>query len=90
MYKETKWKQFLNLKQRNLSMAKYEKEFSHLSKYAPESVLTEAFLCRKFEDGLNESIKRYLAAVTTFQQVNFYQLMQAAMREIRVKQQRKV
>ena len=43
MYKETKWKQFLNLKQRNLSMAEYEKKFSHLSKYAPESVLTEAF-----------------------------------------------
>ena len=36
MYRETKWKQFLNLKQRNLSMAEYEKEFSHLSKYAPE------------------------------------------------------
>ena len=43
LYKETKWKQFLNLKQRNLSVAKYEKEFSHLSKYAPTSVLTKAF-----------------------------------------------
>ena len=46
MYKETKWKQFLNLKQRNLSVAEYEKEFSHLSKYALESVLIEAFRCR--------------------------------------------
>ena len=72
MYRETKWKQFLNLKQRNLSVAEYEKEFSHLSKYAPELVLIEAFRCRQFEDGLNESIKRYLAPVTTFQQVNFY------------------
>ena len=43
MYRETKWKQFLNLKQRHLSVAEYEKEFSHLSKYALESVLTEAF-----------------------------------------------
>ena len=25
MYRETKWKQFLNLKQRNLSVAEYEK-----------------------------------------------------------------
>ena len=75
MYRETKWKQFLNLKQRNLSVAEYEKEFSHLSKYAPESVLTEAFRCRQFEDGLNESIKRYLASVTILQQVNFYQLV---------------
>ena len=61
-------------------MAEYEKEFNHLSKYAPESVLTEAFRCRQFEDGLNESIKRYLAPVTILKQVNFYQLVQAAMK----------
>ena len=46
MYRETKWKQFLTLKQRNLSVAGYEKEFSHLRKYAPKLVLTEAFRCR--------------------------------------------
>ena len=61
-------------------MAEYEKEFSHLSKYAPESVLTKAFQCRQFEDGLNKSIKRYLAPITAFQQVYFYQLVQAAMK----------
>ena len=61
-------------------MAEYEKEFSHLSKYAPEAVLTEAFQCRQFEDGLHDSIKRYLAPVTSLQQVNFYQLVQAAMK----------
>ena len=48
IYKETKWNQFLNLKQRNLFVDEYEKEFSHLSKYAPESVLTEAFQYRQF------------------------------------------
>ena len=80
MYRETKWKQFLNLKQRNLSMAEYEKEFSHLSKYAPESVLTEAFRCRQFEDGLNESITRYLAPVKILRQINFYQLVQVTMK----------
>ena len=80
MYREIKWKQFLNLKQRNLSVVKYEKEFSHLSKYAPKSVLTEAFRCRQFEDGLNESIKRYLAPVTVLQQVNFYRLVQETMK----------
>ena len=72
MYKETKWKQFLTLKQRNLSVVEYEKEFSHLSKYAPELFLTEAFRCKKFEDGLNESIKGYLAPITSLQRVNFY------------------
>ena len=43
MYRESKWKQFLNLKQRNLSVAEYEKKFNHFSKYASELVLTEAF-----------------------------------------------
>ena len=80
MYREIKWKQFMNLKQRNLSVVEFEKEFNHLSKYAAESVLTKAFWCRQFEDGLNESKKRYLAHVTIIQQVNFYQLVQAAMK----------
>ena len=80
MYWETKWKQFLNLKQRNLSVVEYEKEFSHLSKYAPESILTETFRCRQFEDGLHESIKRYLGPVIIFQQINFHQLVQAEMK----------
>ena len=43
-------------------------------------VLTEAFLCRQFEDGLNESINMYLTPVTSLHQVNFYQLVQAAMK----------
>ena len=80
MYRESKWKQFLNLKQMNLSVAEYEIEFSHLSKYTPELVLTEAFRCRQFEDGLHDFIKRYLAPITSLQQVNFYQLVQAAMK----------
>ena len=80
MYRESKWKQFLNMKQRNLSVAEYEKEFSHLSKYALEAVLTEAFRCRQFEDGLHDSIKRYLALVTSLQQENFYQLVQTTLK----------
>ena len=79
-YKETKWKQFLNMKQGNLIVAEYEKEFSRLSKYAPKLVLTETFQCRQFEDGLKKSIKRYLTAVTSLQVVNFYQLVQEAMK----------
>ena len=56
-------------------MAEYEKGFSRLSKYAPELVLTETFRCRQFKDDLNESIKRYLTPVTSFQAINFYQLV---------------
>ena len=55
------------LKQRNLSVAEYEKEFSHLSKYPPKLVLTEAFRCKKFEDGLHDSIKRHLTPMTSLQ-----------------------
>ena len=82
MYRDSKWKQFLNwsLKQRSLSVAEYEKEFSHLSKYAPKLVLTEAFQCRQFEDGLHDSIKKYLEPMTSLQTVDFYQLVQAAMK----------
>ena len=79
-YKESKWKKFLNLRQGKMTVAEYEKEFSCLSKYAPESILTEKFRCGQFEEGLHESIKRYLTAVTSLQAVNFYQLVQAAIK----------
>ena len=79
-YKESKWKQFLTLRQGKLTVAKYEKEFSHLSEYAPESVLTEKFICRQFEEVLHESSKRYLTVVTSLQVVIFYQLVQTAIK----------
>ena len=61
-------------------MAEYEKEFSHVSKYALELVLIETFWCRQFEDGLHDSIKRYLAPMNSLQQVDFYQLVHATMK----------
>ena len=82
-YKESKWKQFLTLRQGKLTVAEYEKECSRLSKYALESVLTKKFRCRRFEEVLHESIKRYLTAVTSLQVVNFYQLVQAAIKIVK-------
>ena len=38
-------------------MAEYELEFVRLNKYAQECVSTEAIMCKRFEDGLNEDIK---------------------------------
>ena len=61
-------------------MAEYEKEFSRFSKYASKFVLTEKFRCRQFEEGLHESIKRYLMVVTLLQVVNFYRLVQVAIK----------
>ena len=78
-YKESKWKQFLSLRQGKLTVDEYEKEFSRLSKYAPESI-TEKFRSRQFEEGLHKSIKRYLTTVTSLHVVNFYQLVQAAIK----------
>ena len=63
-----------------MTVTEYEKEFNRLSKYAQESVLTEKFRCGQFEEGLHEYIKRYLTAVTSLQVVNFYQLVQTAIK----------
>ena len=70
----------MNMKQGTLTVAEYEKEFSRLNKYALEPVLTKTFRCRQFEDGLKESIKRYLTAITSLQVVNFYQLVPTTMK----------
>ena len=71
-YKESKWKQFLTLRQGKPTVVEYKKEFSRFHKYAPESVLTKKFRCRQIEEGFQESIKRYLTAVTSLQAVNFF------------------
>ena len=63
-----------------MTVTEYKKEFIRLSKYAPESVFTKKFRCGQFEEGLHESIKRYLIAVTSLQIVNFYQLVQATIK----------
>ncbi|KAG8493004.1 hypothetical protein CXB51_012618 [Gossypium anomalum] len=54
---DQKRKEFLELKQGKMSVAEYEREFVRLSKYAQECVSTEAIMCKRFEDGLNEDIK---------------------------------
>ncbi|KAG8475376.1 hypothetical protein CXB51_031882 [Gossypium anomalum] len=56
---DQKRKEFLELKQGNMTLVtEYEREFVRLSKYAREYVPTEAKMCRRFEDGLNEDIKQ--------------------------------
>ncbi|KAG8496286.1 hypothetical protein CXB51_007463 [Gossypium anomalum] len=55
------WKTLISVvpkeKQGNMTVSEYEREFVRLSKYAREYVSTEAKMCRRFEDGLNEDIK---------------------------------
>ncbi|KAA3481091.1 E3 ubiquitin-protein ligase RBBP6 [Gossypium australe] len=52
-----KRKEFLELKQENMTCLSTKKELVRLSKYAREWVLTEADMCKRFEEGLNEDIK---------------------------------
>ncbi|XP_040931933.1 uncharacterized protein [Gossypium hirsutum] len=57
LYIEEKRKEFLVLKQGNMSVLDYEREFSRLSKYASEYVPTEAHSCKRFLRGLRDEIK---------------------------------
>ena len=47
-------REFHNLKQRQMRVTEYQKEFTALSKYALEMLVTEEEKCRKFEEGLND------------------------------------
>ena len=49
-------REFHNLKQRKMSVIEYQREFTQLSKYAPEMLVTKEEKCRKFEDSLNDDI----------------------------------
>ena len=51
---DQKRKEFLELKQGRMTVTEYEQKFVRLSRYARECVSTEAIMCKRFEDGLNE------------------------------------
>ena len=53
-------REFHNLKQRQLSVTEYVREFTRLSKYAPEMLVSEEEKCRKFEDGLSDQIRAHV------------------------------
>ena len=44
---------FIRLRQGNLSVTEYETQFTRLSKFAPELVMTKQKRIRKFVQGLN-------------------------------------
>ncbi|KAA3477133.1 Gag-Pol polyprotein [Gossypium australe] len=43
-----------------MMVIEYERKFVRLSKYARECVSTEAIMCKRFEDGLNEDIRLFV------------------------------
>ena len=46
-----------NLKQTQMNVTEYQREFTRLRKYAPEMLVIEEEKCRKFEGGLNDNIQ---------------------------------
>ncbi|XP_049344152.1 uncharacterized protein LOC125808496 [Solanum verrucosum] len=60
-YCDTKRNEFLNLRQQGMSIAEYQHEFLRLSRYAGGIIKEEKDKYRKFEDGLNDSIRKNVA-----------------------------
>ena len=77
-------REFHNLKQRQMNVTEYQREFTRLSKYALEMLVTEEEKCRKFEDGLNDYIQAY---VTRFDHDDFSKIVTCALNVERVKQE---
>ncbi|KAA3473549.1 maturase K [Gossypium australe] len=60
---DQKRKEFLELRQGKMSVTKYEREFVRLNKYARECVSTEAIMCKRFDYGIKEDIKLFVAVL---------------------------
>ena len=67
-----------------MSVTEYQREFTRLSKYAPEILVTEEEKCRKFEDGLSDHIR---AHVTGFYHDDFSKFVTCAQNVERVKKE---
>ena len=77
-------REFHNLKQRHMSVIEYQREFTRLSKCAPEMLVTEEEKCCKFEDGLNDYIQAY---VTGFDHDDFSKIVTCTLNVERVKKE---
>ena len=77
-------REFHNLKQRQMSVTEYQREFIRLSKYAPKMLVTEEEKCHKFEDDLNDHIR---AHVTGFFHDDFSKIVTCALNVERVKKE---
>ena len=69
-------REFHNLKQRQMSVIEYQREFTQLSKHAPEMLVIEEEKCCKFEDGFNDHIQ---AHVTGFCHDDFSKIVTCAL-----------
>ena len=79
-------REFHNLKQRQMSVTEYHREFKRLSKYAPEILVSEEEKCCRFEGSLNDHIR---AHVTGFFHEDFSKIVTCALNVERVKKEEK-
>ena len=77
-------REFHNLRQRQMSVTEYQREFTRLSKYAPEILVSEEEKCRRFKDDLNDHIQAY---VTAFFHEDFSKIVTFALNVERVKKE---
>ncbi|XP_060178016.1 uncharacterized protein LOC132607951 [Lycium barbarum] len=75
-YHDSKKEEFMNLEKRSMSIAEYQQKFLRLSRYAGGINNNEKDKCRRFEDGLNDSIRK---SVAVLQHENFCKLVSAAL-----------
>ena len=69
-----------------MSVTEYQREFTQLSKYAPEILVSEEEKCCRFEDGLNDLIR---AHVTGFCHDDFSKIVTCALNVERLKKEGK-
>ena len=81
IYRDEKQREFLNLKQGNMTVAEYEVKFTQLSRYASSMVATERDKCRRFEEGLKYEIR---SKITIGELRNFTDLRAATIRAERL------
>ena len=80
-------REFHNLRQRQMSVTEYRREFKRLSKYAPEILVSEEEKCLRFEDDLNDHIR---AHVTGFFHDDFSKFVTCALNVERAKKRGKI
>ena len=86
MHKMEKRREFVELKQNNMTVAEYGLKFTQLSTYAANLVATEEEKCQKFEEGLHYDIRNKL---TPYDLEGFSRLMAAAIRAEKLVNERK-
>ncbi|XP_055803436.1 uncharacterized protein LOC129872477 [Solanum dulcamara] len=75
-YHDSKKKEFLNLEQGSMSIDEYQQKFLGLSRYAVGIINNEKDKCRRFENDLNDSIRK---SVAILQHENFCKLVSSGL-----------